>query len=106
MSPLLMTAAIRRYPRWWVEVLLRVRMSILIGQTRQHRLESTPPGEVVARAMDADRYVLYADRWVDFLNGLAVVALGNESSSVLPAEVTIELGPRQQTLSLEPTRSN
>ncbi|HQW74040.1 MAG TPA: ABC transporter ATP-binding protein, partial [Ornithinibacter sp.] len=74
-SPLLMTAAIRRYPRWWVEVLLRVRMSILIGQTRQHRLESTPPGEVVARAMDADRYVLYADRWVDFLNGLAVVAV-------------------------------
>ncbi|GAA4391552.1 ATP-binding cassette domain-containing protein [Ornithinibacter aureus] len=74
-SPLLLTAAIRRYPRWWVEVLLRVRMSILIGQTRQHRLESTPAGEVVARAMDADRYALYADRWVDFLNGLAVVAV-------------------------------
>jgi ATP-binding cassette, subfamily B, bacterial len=30
---------------------------------------------VVARSMDADRYALYADRWVDFLNGLAIVAV-------------------------------
>jgi ABC-type multidrug transport system fused ATPase/permease subunit len=74
-SPLILNAAIRRYPRWWVEVLLRVRMSILVGQTRQHRLESTPPGEVVARALDADRYATYADRWVDFLNGLAIVVV-------------------------------
>lgn len=74
-SPLILTAAIRRYPRWWIEVMLRVRMSVLIGQTRQHRLEGTPPGEVVARAMDADRYARYADRWVDFLNGLAIAAV-------------------------------
>ncbi|WP_392543086.1 ATP-binding cassette domain-containing protein [Oryzobacter telluris] len=74
-APLLLTAAIRRYPRWWIEVMLRVRMSVLLGQTRQHRLERTPPGEVVARSMDADRYALYADRWVDFLNGLAIVAV-------------------------------
>ena len=72
-SPLILTSAIRRYPRWWIEVMLRVRMSVLAGQTRQHRLERTPPGEVVARSMDADRYALYADRWVDFLNGLAIV---------------------------------
>ena len=65
----------RRYPRWWIEVMLRVRMSVLIGQTRQHRLERTPAGEVVARSMDADRYALYADRWVDFLNGLAIVVV-------------------------------
>ena len=62
--------AFYRYPRWWVEVLLRVRMSVLHGQTAQHRLPRTPPGEVVARAMDADRYARYADRWVDFVNGL------------------------------------
>lgn len=74
-SPLVLTAAIRRYPRWWIEIMLRVRMTVLTGQTRQRRLERTPPGEVVARSMDADRYALYADRWVDFLNGLGIVAV-------------------------------
>lgn len=74
-APFVVSAAMRRYPRWWVEVMLRVRMSVLVGQTRQRRLERTPAGEVVARSMDADRYALYADRWVDFLNGLGVVAI-------------------------------
>ncbi|WP_137293190.1 ATP-binding cassette domain-containing protein [Nocardioides dongxiaopingii] len=74
-APLVLAAAIRRYPRWWIEVMLRVRMSVLVGQTQQHRLERTPPGEVVARSMDADRYVRYADRWVDFLNGALIVVI-------------------------------
>ena len=74
-SPLLLAEAFRRYPRWWVSVMLRVRTSVLSGQTAQHRLERTPPGEVVARAMDADRLARYADRWVDFINGLAIVAV-------------------------------
>ncbi|ROS79041.1 ABC transporter ATP-binding protein [Cellulomonas sp. PhB143] len=67
--------AFRIYPRWWIELLLRVRLSVLRGQTDQHRLRRTPPGEVVARALDADRFVQYADRWVDLLNGLALVVL-------------------------------
>ncbi|RMI08731.1 ATP-binding cassette domain-containing protein, partial [Cellulomonas triticagri] len=67
--------AFRLYPKWWIENLLRVRMSVLVGQTRQHRLRRTPPGEVVARALDGDRFVLYADRWVDLVNGLVVVAV-------------------------------
>ena len=37
--------------------------------------ERTPPGEVVARTMDADRLARYADRWVDFVNGLAIAAV-------------------------------
>lgn len=74
-GPLLLAGAFRRYPRWWVEVMLRVRMAVLAGQTEQHRLPPTPPGEVVARAMDADRYARYADRWVDFVNGLAIVVV-------------------------------
>ncbi|HQE31401.1 MAG TPA: ABC transporter ATP-binding protein [Propionibacteriaceae bacterium] len=74
-GPLLLAEAISRYPRWWVEVLLRVRMSVLVGQTAQHRLEKVPAGEVVARAMDSDRYARYADRWVDLVNGLIVVAI-------------------------------
>lgn len=74
-SPLLLAEAIRLYPRWWIAVMLRVRMSVLAGQTAQHRLSRTPPGEVVARTMDADRIARYADRWVDFVNGLAIAAI-------------------------------
>ena len=46
--------------------------AVLAGQTDQHRLVRTPPGEVVARTMDADRLARYTDRWVDFVNGLLV----------------------------------
>ncbi|WP_426245764.1 ATP-binding cassette domain-containing protein [Nocardioides sp. LHG3406-4] len=72
-SPLLLSQAFRTYPRWWISVRLRVRLTVLNGQTEQRRLERTPPGEVVARTMDADRLARYADRWVDFVNGLAIV---------------------------------
>lgn len=71
-SPLLLAVAIRRYPQWWISVMLRARTRVLHGQTATHRLERTPPGEVVARTMDADRLARYADRWVDFLNGLVI----------------------------------
>ncbi|GAA4725234.1 ATP-binding cassette domain-containing protein [Nocardioides endophyticus] len=74
-SPLLLAEAIRLYPRWWIAVMLRVRTAVLAGQTEQHRLRRTPPGEVVARTMDADRLARYADRWVDFGNGLVIAAL-------------------------------
>lgn len=74
-SPLLLSQAFRTYPHWWVEVRLRVRAAVLYGQTSQHRLKRTPPGEVVARTMDADRVARYTDRWVDFVNGLVVVAI-------------------------------
>ena len=73
--PFLTAQAFARYPRWWIEVMLRTRMSVLIGQTRRERLPRTPPGEVVARSMDADRYARYADRWVDFVNGVAIAAV-------------------------------
>ncbi|MET4077252.1 ABC transporter ATP-binding protein [Janibacter sp. UYMM211] len=74
-GPVLFAVAIGRYPRWWVEVLLRVRMSVLVGQTADRRLDRVPAGEIVARAMDADRYARYADRWVDLVNGMAIVVI-------------------------------
>lgn len=74
-SPIALGRAIYLYPSWWIENLLRVRMRVLYGQTRQHRLPTTPPGEIVSRAMDADRYVMYADRWVDFANGLIIAGV-------------------------------
>ncbi len=73
--PLLLAEAFVIYPRWWIEVMLRTRMAVLHGQTDQARLPRTPPGEVVARSMDADRYARYADRWVDFVNGLLIAAI-------------------------------
>ncbi|MBD8078266.1 ATP-binding cassette domain-containing protein [Cellulosimicrobium arenosum] len=74
-APVCLARAVYLYPRWWIEVLLRVRMAVMAGQTRQHRLPASPPGEVVARAMDADRFARYADRWVDFVNGLAIAGV-------------------------------
>jgi ATP-binding cassette subfamily B protein len=74
-APVLLANAFWRYPRWWVEVMLRARMAVLHGQTRQRRLARTPPGEVVARSMDADRFARYADRWVDFVNGLIIAGI-------------------------------
>ena len=75
LAPVLLADAFRRYPRWWIEVMLRVRMSVLLGQIRTHRLPRTPAGEVVARSMDADRYARYADRWIDFANGLLIAVI-------------------------------
>jgi ATP-binding cassette, subfamily B, bacterial len=90
LAPLLFAEAVRRYPRWWVEVLLRVRTTVLVGQTATRRLPRTPPGEVVARAMDADRYARYADRWVDLVNGLAVaVAVAVAARSLLAGAVLL-----------------
>lgn len=74
-GPIWLAAGVIRYPRWWVEVLLRVRMSVLVGQSAQRRLEPAPPGEVVARALDSDRFARYADRWVDVANGLLIVGI-------------------------------
>ncbi|GAB3065922.1 ATP-binding cassette domain-containing protein [Intrasporangium mesophilum] len=74
-APFLLSHAFRTYPHWWVEVRLRVRAAVLAGQTAQRRLVRTPPGEVVARTMDADRLARYTDRWVDFVNGLVVASM-------------------------------
>ncbi|SDT18700.1 ATP-binding cassette domain-containing protein [Microlunatus soli] len=74
-APVMLAVAVWLYPRWWIEVMLRARMAVLYGQTRQRRLPRTPPGEVVARSMDADRYARYGDRWVDFINGLVIAVV-------------------------------
>jgi len=74
-APQLLAVAIRIYPLWWIAVMLRVRTTVLHGQTTTRRLSRTPPGEVVARSMDADRMARYADRWVDLLNGIAIAVL-------------------------------
>ncbi|WP_369053382.1 ATP-binding cassette domain-containing protein [Kineococcus terrestris] len=67
--------ALRLYPQWWSAVTLQVRLAVLRGQTRQRRLPRTPPGEVAARCLDSERFVLYVDRWVDVVIGAVVVAV-------------------------------
>jgi ABC-type multidrug transport system fused ATPase/permease subunit len=74
-APLLLSLAFKLYPQWWVAILLRVRLAVLRGQTMQHRLPRTPAGEVVGRALDADRFVRYADRWVDLVNGVLIALI-------------------------------
>jgi ABC-type multidrug transport system fused ATPase/permease subunit len=65
--------------------MLRVRMSVLLGQVRPHRLPRTPPGEVVARSMDADRLARYSDRWIDFVNGLLIALITTIAGGTLLA---------------------
>ncbi|MGZ8178921.1 ATP-binding cassette domain-containing protein [Williamsia sp. SKLECPSW1] len=89
-SPVLLAGAVLRYTRWWADGLLRVRTSVLLAQTDQHRLPRTPPGEIVARALDADRFIRYADRWVDVVNGLVVVVVTTViAGSVLAGAVLV-----------------
>ncbi|BBG01646.1 MULTISPECIES: ABC transporter ATP-binding protein [Pseudonocardia] len=73
--PVWIAVAFRTYPRWWTATTLRLRLAVLRGQTMQHRGVRAPAGEVVARALDSDRMVLYVDRWVDVVNSVIVVTV-------------------------------
>lgn len=74
-GPLLISVAAVLYPQWWIAVLLRSRMQVLVGQTAQHRLPRRPAGEIVGRALDSDRFASYADNWVDVFTGVLVIAV-------------------------------
>jgi ATP-binding cassette, subfamily B, bacterial len=88
LAPPALALAFRTYPQWWSAVTLRIRLAVLCGQTMQRRLARTPAGEVVARALDSDRLVLYVDRWVDVINGtLIVVITAIAGNSVLAGAV-------------------
>lgn len=73
--PFLLAGALKVYPVWWNAVTLRLRFTVLRGQTRQQRLPRVPPGEVAARCLDSERLVLYVDRWVDVGIGLVVATV-------------------------------
>ncbi|BBY31490.1 ATP-binding cassette domain-containing protein [Mycolicibacterium sediminis] len=76
-EPFVLTVALRRFLPWWSACVLRIRMSVLDAQTRQHRLARTPPGEVVSRVLDADRFLRYADRCNDVVSGLVIVVIAS-----------------------------
>ncbi|WP_432507043.1 ATP-binding cassette domain-containing protein [Kineococcus arenarius] len=74
-GPFALFGALRVYFAWWNAVALRARCAVLAGQTRQRRLPRVPAGEVTARCLDSDRFVLYVDRWVDVALGCVVVVV-------------------------------
>jgi ATP-binding cassette subfamily B protein len=76
-EPLVLALALRRFLPWWSACSLRIRMTVLEAQTRQHRLAKTPPGEVVSRVLDSDRFLHYADRWNDVVGGLVIVVIAS-----------------------------
>jgi ATP-binding cassette subfamily B protein len=73
-SPLLITVAVRGNPLWNAAADLRLRLGILRGQTDQRRLHRVSAGEATSRALDSDRLVAYAHRWVEI--GIAVISVG------------------------------
>ncbi|WP_432561192.1 ATP-binding cassette domain-containing protein [Kineococcus sp. SYSU DK003] len=73
--PFVLGAALEVYPLWWNAVTLSTRLAVLRGQTRQHRLARVPAGEVAARCLDSERFVLYVDRWVDVVIGVLVATV-------------------------------
>ncbi|PRY17069.1 ATP-binding cassette domain-containing protein [Kineococcus rhizosphaerae] len=73
--PYVLSVALRVYPLWWNAVTLGTRLAVLRGQTRQHRLARVPAGEVAARCLDSERFVLYADRCVDVVIGVFVATV-------------------------------
>ncbi|ALE73904.1 hypothetical protein Ae168Ps1_5443 [Pseudonocardia sp. Ae168_Ps1] len=87
--PLWIAIAFRTYPRWWSAVTLRLRLAVLRGQTMQHHSGRAPAGEVVARALDSDRMVLYVDRWVDVTNAVLVVVVAGLVSGDVRAALVI-----------------
>lgn len=76
-EPLVLALALRRFLPWWSACSLRIRMTVLEAQTRQHRLARTPPGEAVSRVLDSDRFLHYADRWNDVIGGLVIVVIAS-----------------------------
>jgi ATP-binding cassette, subfamily B, bacterial len=84
-QPFLLAWAVRCYSPWWSACVLRIRMAVLAAQTQQHRLPRTPPGEVVARLLDADRFVRYADRWSEVISAVLIVVITSLLSGTVMA---------------------
>lgn len=76
-EPFLLALAMRRFVPWWIACSLRIRMTVLDAQTRQHRLARTPAGEVISRVLDSNRFLQYADRCNDAVSGMFVVVIAS-----------------------------
>ena len=72
-GPLVLSQAFRS--PWGVAGPRGGRAAVRAAQPAPPGVAPTPPGEVVARTMDADRLARYTDRWVDFVNGLVVASV-------------------------------
>jgi ATP-binding cassette subfamily B protein len=84
-QPFLLAWAVRCYSPWWSACVLRIRLAVLVAQTQQRRLARTPPGEVVARLLDADRFLQYADRWNEVVTAVLILAITSLLSGTMIA---------------------
>ncbi|MDH6196076.1 ATP-binding cassette subfamily B protein [Mycobacterium frederiksbergense] len=84
-QPFLLAWAVRCYSPWWCACVLRIRLAVLAAQTQQRRLARTPPGEVVARLLDADRFLRYADRWNEVISAVLIVVITSLLSGTMIA---------------------
>lgn len=73
--PVWIALAYRTYTMWWNAIALRLRLGVLRGQTTSRRPARTPAGEVVARALDSERMIIYLDNWVDVTMAALMVTL-------------------------------
>ncbi|WP_344419313.1 ABC transporter ATP-binding protein [Pseudonocardia ailaonensis] len=87
--PLWIGLAYRTYFIWWTGVTLRLRLAVLRGQTMDRRPARTPPGEVVARALDSERMILYLDNWVDVTMAMIMVVLAGVTAGDARAALVI-----------------
>jgi len=87
--PLWIALAYRIYTLWWTAVTLRMRLAVLRGQTMPRRPARTPAGEVVARALDSERMVIYLDNWVDVTMAALMVVLAGVAAGDVRAALVI-----------------
>ncbi len=62
------------YPEWWVRQMLRISLRLVHGQTGPRRVSAHTPAEVIAQGGDTERVVLAADRVVDQVGALVLLA--------------------------------
>ncbi|WP_454854204.1 ATP-binding cassette domain-containing protein [Promicromonospora soli] len=61
--------------RWWADSRLRLRLSLLRGQTAQRRTVRDAPGEIAARAQEEYRLTGHTQAWRELLTAPATLAL-------------------------------
>jgi ABC-type multidrug transport system fused ATPase/permease subunit len=87
--PLWIALAFRTYSLWWTAVALRMRLAVLRGRIQPRRPARTPAGEVVARALDSERMIIYLDNWVDLTMAALIVVLAGVTAGDARAALVI-----------------
>lgn len=78
--------------RWWADSRLRLRLSLLRGQTAQRRTVRDAPGEIAARAQEEYRLTGHTQAWRELLTApLTLVLLVVLSDSLLAGAIGLTM---------------